>query len=98
MDKMKINCQNCKKLGTTICGNDTTYFSCFKEKDKRRSYRIKTKFIFEGYFDIVADNRQQAKEYVLDHCDIVVDGKIHSTLPYDECKWYFDIHPKKKVR
>jgi hypothetical protein len=47
-------------------------------------YEVKTKFVFSGTFTIEADNAAQAKEFVHQHCGMVIGGGIHSTLSPDE--------------
>jgi len=32
--KKKINCDDCKKCGENICGNDTEFLRCFESKIK----------------------------------------------------------------
>lgn len=65
---------------------------------KEKNYTIKTKFVFEGEFYITAESKEQAKEYVMKHCGLVLGGDIHTTLPNDICDWYFNIHPEKIVK
>jgi len=59
-----------------------------------KEYKIPTKFIFAGYFRIKCENKLQAKEYVEEHCGLVI-GDIHSSLPDDQVDWEFDVHSKK---
>lgn len=61
-----------------------------------KKYSIKTKFIFEGEFYIIADSKGQAKEYVRKHCGLV--GDIHTTLPDEICDWEFNVHPDKIIK
>ena len=63
----------------------------------KRRYDVKTKFIFEGTFDIEADSPEQAKEFVEKHCGLVIGGNIHSTLPDDKVDWNFSVHPEKVI-
>jgi hypothetical protein len=65
---------------------------------KKKKYKIKTKFVFEGEFYISAENREQAKECVVKHCGLVLGGDIHSTLPDEIVSWNFNVHPEKIVR
>lgn len=60
-------------------------------------YRVTTRFIFSGFFDIEAESPQQAKEYVRNHCGLVIGSDIHSTLPDDEVNWEFPVHPDTKI-
>jgi hypothetical protein len=61
-----------------------------------RTYRVKVKAVFEGHFDIKAENREQAAEYAEKHCGIV-GPHIHSTLDDEDVDWEFDVHPDKKI-
>lgn len=65
---------------------------------KRKEYTIKTKFVFNGEFYITAESKEQAKEYVMKHCGLVLGGKIHTTLPDEICDWNFDTHPDTIVK
>lgn len=60
-------------------------------------YRVTTRFIFSGFFDIEAESPQQAKEYVRNHCGLVIGGDIQSTLPDDEVDWNFSVHPDTEL-
>ena len=62
-----------------------------------KKFKVKTKFIFEGEFEIEADNRAQAKEFVEKHCGLVIGGDIHSSLPDEQVNWEFSVHPEKKI-
>lgn len=52
---------------------------------KKKQYTVKTKFVFEGEFYITAESKEQAKEYVMKHCGLVLGGDIHTTLPDEIC-------------
>ena len=64
---------------------------------KKKVYRVRTQYIFEGVFDVVADSKEEARQKVLQNCGLVMGGSIHSTLPDDEINWAFDIHPNKQI-
>lgn len=64
----------------------------------KRKYTVKTKFVFEGEFYIKAESKEQAKEYVINHCSLVLGGEIHTTLPEEICDWEFNVHPDKIVK
>ena len=59
-------------------------------------YKVKTKFVFEGEFEVKATNSQKAREIVEKHCAMTTDG-IHSSLPDDEVDWEFKIHSTKQI-
>ncbi|GAB6960533.1 hypothetical protein JCM15754A_18680 [Prevotella aurantiaca JCM 15754] len=64
---------------------------------KKKVYRVRTRYIFEGVFEIVAESKEDARQNVLHNCGLVMGGSIHSTLPDDEINWAFDIHPNKQI-
>ncbi|MDY4250575.1 MULTISPECIES: hypothetical protein [Bacteroides] len=65
--------------------------------DMKKVYRVRTQYIFEGVFEVVAESKEEARQKVLQNCGLVMDGNIHSTLSDDEINWAFDIHPTKKI-
>jgi len=64
---------------------------------KKKVYRVRTQYIFEGVFEVVAESKEDARQKVLQHCGLVMGGSIHSTLPDDEINWAFDRHPYKRI-
>ena len=64
---------------------------------KKKFYRVRTQYIFEGVFDVVAESKEDARQKVLQHCGLVMGGSIHSTLPDDEINWAFDRQPYKRI-
>ena len=64
---------------------------------KKKVYRVRTQYIFEGVFEMVAESKEDARQKVLQDCGLVMGGSIHSTLPDDEINWAFDIHPNKQI-
>ena len=64
---------------------------------KKKVYRVRTQYIFDGVFDVVAESKEDARQKVLQDCGLVMSGSIHSTLPDDEINWAFDIHPNKQI-
>ena len=61
---------------------------------KKKVYRVRTQYIFEGVFDLVAESKEEARQKVLQDCGLPMDGIIHNTLPDDEINWAFSAHPK----
>lgn len=51
---------------------------------KKKVYRVRTQYIFDGVFDVVAESEEDARQKVLQNCGLVMGGSIHSTLPDDE--------------
>ena len=64
---------------------------------KKKVYRVRTQYVFEGVFEVVAESKEDARQKVLQNCGLVMGGSIHSTLPDDEINWAFDIHPNKQI-
>ena len=73
---------------------------------KKKVYRVRTQYIFDGVFDVVAESKEDAQKKVLRNCGLVMGGSIHSTLPEDEINfssnalnnsWAFDRHPNKRI-
>ena len=62
---------------------------------KKRIYRIRTQYIFEGVFEVLAESREEARQKVLQDWGLVMGRNIYSTLPDEEVNWAFDIHPKR---
>ena len=64
---------------------------------KKKVYRVRTQYIFDGVFDVVAESKEDAQKKVLRNCGLVMGGSIHCTLPEDEINWAFDRHPNKRI-
>ena len=64
---------------------------------KKKVYRVRTQYIFESVFDVVAESKEDARQKVIQNCGMVMGGNVHSTLPDGEVNWAFDIHPDKKI-
>lgn len=64
---------------------------------KKKVFRVRTQYIFEGVFEVVAESKEDARQKVLQDCGLVMGGSIHSTLPDDEINWAFDRHPNKRI-
>ena len=60
---------------------------------KKRVYRVRTRYIFEGVFEVSAESREEARNKVILDCGMVMGGNIHSTLPDEEINWAFSTHP-----
>ena len=54
---------------------------------KKKVYRARTKFVFEGVFEVVAESREDARQKVLQDYGLVMVGNIHSALPDEEVNW-----------
>ena len=51
---------------------------------KKNVYRVRTQYIFDGVFDVVAKSREEARQKVIQNCGLVMGRNIHSTLSDDE--------------
>ena len=64
---------------------------------KKKDYRVRTQYIFEGVFDVVAESREEARQKVLQDCGLVMGRSIHCTLPDKEINWAFSTHPEVRT-
>ena len=64
---------------------------------KKKFYRVRTQYIFDGVFNVITESKEDARQKVLQNCGLVMGGNIHSTLPEDEINWAFDRHPNKRI-
>ena len=60
---------------------------------KKRIYRVRTQYVFEGVFEVVAESREDARQKVIQDCGMVMGGNVHSTLSDEEVNWTFSTHP-----
>jgi len=64
---------------------------------KKKVYRVRTQYIFDGVFEVVAESMEDARQKVLQSCGLVMGGSIHSTLPDDEVNWAFSTSPEVRT-
>ena len=64
---------------------------------KKRVYRVRTRYIFEGVFEVSAESREEARHKVILDCGLVMGGNVHSTLPDEEINWAFSMHPEVRM-
>ena len=64
---------------------------------KKRVYKVRTRYIFEGVFEVSAESREEARHKVILDCGLVIGGSIHSTLPDEEINWVFSTHPEVRT-
>jgi len=60
-------------------------------------YKVKTRFVFEGVFEVKASSRVEAHQMVQDNCGMVLHSGIQTTLEDDVIDWNFSCHPDKKI-
>jgi hypothetical protein len=64
----------------------------------KKAYKVKTRFVFEGDFEVSADSKQQAKEYIEKHCGLVIGRSIHTSLSKEIIPdWNFSLHGDKQI-
>lgn len=61
---------------------------------KKKVYRVRTQYIFEGVFEEVSESREDTRQKVIQDCGMVMGGNVHSTLPDEEINWAFSMHPE----
>ena len=64
---------------------------------KKRVYRVRTQYVFEGVFEVVAESEEEARQKVIQDCGLVMGGNVHSTLPDEEINGAFSIHPEGRT-
>lgn len=64
---------------------------------KKKIYRVRTQYAFEGVFEVVAESREEARQKVIQNCGLVMGGNIHRTLPDEEVNWAFSTHPEVRT-
>lgn len=61
-------------------------------------YDVKVRYIFEGTYTVVAEDREEAESMVSEDCGLVLGGNIHTTRDDDEVTdWKFGCHPDLQV-
>lgn len=64
---------------------------------KKRVYRVRTQYVFEGVFEVVAESEEEARQKVIQDCGLVMGGNVHSTLPDEEINWAFSMHSEVRT-
>ena len=64
---------------------------------KKKVYRVRTQYIFDGVFEVVAESREEARQKVIQDCGMVMGRNVHSTLPDEEINWAFSTHPEVRT-
>lgn len=62
-----------------------------------KKIEVKVRYLFEGTYTVVADDRNEARTMVTRDCGLVLGGNIHTTLDDDEVDWEFDVHPDMQI-
>ena len=63
---------------------------------ERKVYRVRTQYTFEGVFEVVPTDREEAKRKILEDCGMVM-GTEEYTLPDEQINWAFNTHPKERI-
>ena len=64
---------------------------------KKRVYRVRTQYVFEGVFEVVAESEEEARQKVIQDCGLVMGGNVHRTLPDEEINWAVSMHPEVRT-
>lgn len=62
-----------------------------------KKHRVKVRYIFSGYFDVMAGDRREAERIVGQECGLVMGGSIHTGNDLQVADWDFPIHPETKI-
>ena len=61
-------------------------------------YNVQVRYIFEGTYTVVAEDREEAEKMVSEDCGLVLGGNIHTTRDDDEVTdWNFGCHPDLQI-
>ncbi len=60
-----------------------------------RNYRVK--YTFEGWYEITAENEQQARDIAQRDCGLAIGGNIHTSNESQVVDWEFGVHPETKI-
>ena len=48
---------------------------------KKKVYRVRTQYVFEGVFEVVAESKEDARQKVLQHCGLVMGEVFTAPCP-----------------
>ena len=61
-------------------------------------YEVRVRYAFEGTYQVVAEDRDEAKRMVTEECGLVLGGNIHTTRSDDEVTgWNFGSYPDVQI-
>jgi len=64
-----------------------------------KKYRVYTEYTFSGYYDIIAETKDEARRMVTENCGLVMGGHIQTTLDDEEVPyWDFNVHPESRIK
>ena len=64
---------------------------------ERKVYRVRTQYVFEGVFEVVATNREEAERKILEDCGMVMGRGVHTILSDEQINWAFETHPEERI-
>lgn len=64
------------------------YGVSWKKRNSQKTIKVKCQFIFNGYFEVVAENMKEAKRKVSENCGCSLSQGIH-TSDSDVVDWDF---------
>ena len=84
--------------GYPIESQKNTDYSLLNFEDmERKVYRVRTQYVFEGVFEVVVTNREEAERKILEDCGMVMGRGGHSTLPDEQINWAFDTYLEERI-
>ena len=76
---------------------NTDYSLLNFENMDRKVYRVRTQYVFEGVFEVVATNREEAERKILEDCGMVMGRGVHTILSDEQINWAFETHPEERI-
>ena len=62
-----------------------------------KDFKVKVRYVFVGWYDVSAENEQQARRIAKEDCGFVIGGDIHTSNSMHVKDWEFDVHPEKWI-
>lgn len=62
-----------------------------------KKHRVKVRYIFVGYYDILADDKSEARAVAEQHCGMMMGSGIRTSNDYQVKDWDFPMHPEVKI-
>lgn len=64
-----------------------------------KKFRVYTEYTFSGYYDIIAETKDEARRMVTENCGLVMGGHIQTTLDDEQVPyWDFDTRPDTNIK
>lgn len=62
-----------------------------------KKHRVKVRYVFEGFFDVMAEDKAEAGSIIKRDCGLVMGGSIHTCNDEQVRDWKFSIHPETRI-